>query len=207
MSASSSVVSSPGSNITPKGATSIFGPLVHPTAPIVVDALGIDIPAGKYYPSNYKSPETTRVSTPSSAAAVPLPPTNLTIPSTTSQKTKRQKSGHERDSSDVKRKLQQYQRDMIAQARLATSHAGGQGQGLHIQMPKPVSPKLLPAGSPGPITPFELEESGGYLTAGSKDRGDSLIDDALQKEKQLVDELIGMEQSRAAEIESPRALN
>ena len=33
---------------------------------------------------------------------------------------------------------------------------------------KPVSPRLLPLGSPGPVTPMELEESAGYLGAGAK---------------------------------------
>lgn len=33
---------------------------------------------------------------------------------------------------------------------------------------KPVSPRLLPLGSPGPVTPMELEESAGYLAAGAE---------------------------------------
>lgn len=33
---------------------------------------------------------------------------------------------------------------------------------------KPISPRLIPLGSPGPVTPMELEESAGYLGAGSK---------------------------------------
>lgn len=31
---------------------------------------------------------------------------------------------------------------------------------------EPVSPKLAPAGSPGPVTPLELEEGDGYLATG-----------------------------------------
>jgi hypothetical protein len=185
--------------MTPKGPTSVLTPLLNPTAPII-DALGI--PAGKYYPSNYHSPATTRVSSPTPVA--PLPPNNLTIPPATTLKTKRQKSGHERDSSDVKRKLQQYQRDMIAQARLATSHTG---HGLKLQMPKPVSPKLMPAGSPGPITPLELEESAGYLTRGTRARGNSLIGNGLEKERQLVEDIISVEKGRAMEIEHRKFVN
>ncbi|TVY25732.1 hypothetical protein LHYA1_G006523 [Lachnellula hyalina] len=180
MSASSSVMSSPGSEITPRAATSVPFDLVQPTASATIDSLGI--PAGKYYPSNYNSPATTRVSTPTSAAA-PLLPTNLTLPSDTDKRSKRQKSsGHERNSSDVKRKLQQYQRDMIVQARQAKSRTGGKGLGFHIQMPKPDSPKLMPAGSPGPITPFELEECDEYLTSVTRGRGDTSISNDQQGE-------------------------
>ncbi|TVY44641.1 hypothetical protein LSUB1_G001835 [Lachnellula subtilissima] len=205
MSASSSVMSSPGSEITPRAATSVPFDLIQPTASATIDSLGI--PAGKYYPSNYKSPATTRVSTPTSAAA-PLPPTDLTLPSDTAKKSKRQKSsGHERNSSDVKRKLQQYQRDMIAQARQAKSRTGGKGLGFHIQMPKPVSPKLMPAGSPGPITPFELEECDEYLTSVTRGRGDTSIGGGFQQDENLINQMISQEISRAAEIGHPRSLN
>ncbi|TVY46936.1 hypothetical protein LCER1_G009256 [Lachnellula cervina] len=205
MSASSSVMSSPASENTPRGAPTVLSDLVQPNTSAPVDALGI--PAGKYYPSNYNSPATTRVSTPTSAVA-PLPPTNLILPSATAHKTKRQKSsGHERNSSDVKRKLQQYQRDMIAQARHAKSRTGGKGPGFHIQLPKPISPKLMPAGSPGPITPFELEECDEYLTSGTRDRGGSSIGGGLQRDKHLINEMISMESSRAAERGHPSSLN
>ncbi|KAH8660687.1 hypothetical protein BGZ60DRAFT_354322, partial [Tricladium varicosporioides] len=106
-----STQSSPGSEVTPRGPASVLSP-INPTFPII-DALGI--PMGKYYPSNYRSPVTSAPSTPDVRPTV-FPPTNLQIPTMTSSKSKK-RQGHERDSSDVKRKLQQYQRDMIAQAR------------------------------------------------------------------------------------------
>lgn len=94
-----------------------------------------------------------------------------------------------RDSSEAKRRLQQYQRDMIAQARMAANgllqQPGGSGmtsaslRGLPIKhlsldgtLPmlggKPVSPRLAPLGSPtGPVTPMELGGGGGdYLGKG-----------------------------------------
>jgi hypothetical protein len=50
---------------------------------------------------------------------------------------------------------------------------------------KPISPRLLPAGSPGPITPFELEgEDDGYIVAGGRARGNSLIGNGLDKERE-----------------------
>lgn len=68
----------------------------------------------------------------------------------------------------MKRKLQQYQRDMIAQARSAasTSIASATTTGKK----EPNRPILQPAGSPGPITPFELEdiENEGYIAAGHR---------------------------------------
>lgn len=51
---------------------------------------------------------------------------------------------------------------MIAQARDAASSM----RGARV-LKEPNSPKLQPLGSPGPITPFELEEADGYIVAGS----------------------------------------
>lgn len=105
----------------------------------------------------------------------------------------------------MKRKLQQYQRDMIAQARLATSHTT---HGLKLQMPKPISPKLMPAESPGPMTPFELEEeSAGYLTGGTRPRGNSLVGNGVEKQRQLIEDIINVEKERAMEIEHRRFVN
>ena len=33
-------------------------------------------------------------------------------------------------------------------------------------MAKPSSPRLCPTGSPGPVTPLELEDADGYIAAG-----------------------------------------
>merc|ERR1712098_456843 len=81
----------------------------------------------------------------------PLPPTNLSIPTTSSKRGSKERPGHERKSSDIKRKLQQYQREMIAQARAA---APTMKDGRISK--EPSSPRLQPLGSPGPITPFDL---------------------------------------------------
>jgi hypothetical protein len=40
------------------------------------------------------------------------------------------------------------------------------GQQSRVPIAKPTSPRLIPAGSPGPVTPLELEGTDGYLTAG-----------------------------------------
>ena len=48
-----------------------------------------------------------------------------------------------------------YQRDI-----LSPSRPGRQA------MTKPTSPRLCPTGSPGPVTPLELEDADNYITAG-----------------------------------------
>lgn len=74
--------------------------------------------------------------------------------------------------NEARRKMLQYQRDMVAQATLAL---GGSGKGAnfsgglsikdlrfnHGTTQKPSAPKLHPLGSPGPVTPMELEAVGG----------------------------------------------
>lgn len=61
----------------------------------------------------------------------------------------------------------------------------------------PERPKLAPLGSPGPVTPFELEESAGYLVAGMGSRG------ANQDQHELIARLIEQERSRKAGRTSP----
>jgi hypothetical protein len=108
------------------------------------------VPLGKYHPQNYKKP----VKIPEKLA--PL------VQATASQgRNHGHGHGHSRKKSDVKKKLQQYQRDMVHQAAM----------GGHVPLPggKPISPRLLPLSSPGPVTPMELEEgvAPGYLGARS----------------------------------------
>ena len=82
-------------------------------------------------------------------------------------------SGHSRNESEAKRRLAQYQRDMIAQAAMAI---GGSSRINRAAVPnfgnlgfthisKPDKPRLQPLGSPGPVTPMELEGAEGYLGA------------------------------------------
>lgn len=86
--------------------------------------------------------------------------------------------GHARNESEAKRRLQQYQRDMIAQATLALNGGNVNAAALNaiqlrnmgftsITKPnKPNKPRLEPLGSPGPVTPMELESTDdGYIGA------------------------------------------
>lgn len=148
------------------------------------------MPIGKYYPSNYEAARSRQSSsqnfrTPRSSLR---PPSSSGGPSSVKSDTavpqiNRTDSSRGRSDSDAKRRLQQYQRDMVAQATQAARQlARGQGTSAHLAAqhgapvkqfqaasPRPVSPRLQPLGSPGPVTPMELEGhggEGGYLTRG-----------------------------------------
>lgn len=67
----------------------------------------------------------------------------------------------------IKKKLLQYQQDMREQAASAAR--------LQVPMRQPPNPKLLPLGSPGPVTPWELDgEANGYPGFGRAAAGLSL---------------------------------
>lgn len=146
------------------------------------------LPLGKYYPSNWerrhgKGPQ----SRPPAAAAHSEPQ----VPK--SQESNQSPSHAQRPGSDVKRRLQQYQRDMIAQAAMAANalivSSGSAGSGgsasssiasslrgltlpqghlaaTFLKTHKPRSPRLEPVGSPGPVTPMSLEADS-YLSLGA----------------------------------------
>ncbi|GAO13590.1 hypothetical protein UVI_02015370 [Ustilaginoidea virens] len=83
----------------------------------------------------------------------------------------------------MRRRMLQYKRDMIAQATMflgastKTTKPGMSLSGLPIKdiwfpasaSQRPLSPRLHPLGSPGPVTPMELESGGSsYLDRGVK---------------------------------------
>lgn len=150
----------PSSEATPTMPTSAFTTAFGQLSPAVPEPLRM--PMGKYHPSNYQSPSSSTVTTPLAMPRPSLPPSTLSIPPPSSRLRAKDGPGHERKTSDIKRKIQQYQRDMIAQARSAANSTR-----QAAARKEPISPRLEPLGSPGPITPFELEEADGYITAGS----------------------------------------
>ncbi|KAI0848164.1 hypothetical protein F5Y00DRAFT_262799 [Daldinia vernicosa] len=134
------------------------------------------LPMGKYYPSNYvkrKEEKRSRQTRPSTSTS--LPPMGSKSESLVSTTRDSATLGHSRNESDAKRRLQQYQRDMIAQATLALN--GGNVNAATLSslrtigftaVPGPGKPRLAPLGSPGPVTPMELENAqDGYLGARS----------------------------------------
>lgn len=96
------------------------------------------------FPSNHSSVQTTPDTTSLGSPQAPLSP-----------------RAHQRVVSDAQKHLLAYQRDMISRAQ----SPGG--------MDKPISPRLEPLGSPGPVTPLELEGDGGYLVAGARYGGEA----------------------------------
>ena len=86
--------------------------------------------------------------------------------------------------SDAQKQLYFNQRETLSAA------AKGNSPG---QAGKPVSPRLAPLGSPGPVTPLELENDEGYLVAGARSSGkdasaprelvDKLIRDELRRQR------------------------
>ena len=182
----------PGSDVASRGHTSLLSPGFPPEV--------LQIPMGKYHPSNFKSNPTSSVGTPTGhSIPAPFPSHNLALPKTTGKRNTAARPGHERRGSDVKRKIQQYQREMIAQSRTAGHHSTGGA--MKAALRKPNSPKLEPLGSPGPITPFELEESAGYMIAGGRAPTDSDVDRQRQNHLDMIEMMIDTEDRRAR---SPR---
>ncbi|KAJ9420213.1 hypothetical protein QL093DRAFT_2327101 [Fusarium oxysporum] len=107
------------------------------------------VPMGKYYPSNYESRN--------GAQSNLRPPLSGSVSSNVGSDSSAipRASSQSNPESELRRKLQQYQRDMIAQASMAanelisSSAKSGDKPGL-----------LLPMGSPGPVTPMDLEAIG-----------------------------------------------
>ncbi|CCU80127.1 hypothetical protein BGHDH14_bgh01384 [Blumeria hordei DH14] len=134
--------------------------LLSPQAisPPVLSPEPLIMPTGKYYPSNYMCFNESNRPTHSKF----ISPKNLSIP-TTPKRGKERQTVHEIKTPDVTRKLQQYQQDMLAQAKKAVKE-----RGIIIKKPQSITLRPIEAG-PGGITPFELEgETNGYLTEGER---------------------------------------
>lgn len=130
----------------------------------------VALPLGKYYPSNWERRHGKSKPTRPMPPGKPIP---AAVQSEPQVPTYRGDQGHARSGSEAQRRLQQYQRDMVAQAAMAASailskSASTSGSALppsHVRVPmaffklhRPVSPRLRPVGSPGPVTPMSLED-------------------------------------------------
>jgi len=155
MSGFSSGASSIGDDTAPKFMMQM-SPFAAPMSSTLPETL--TKPMGKYHPANYRSTTNTEESIPTSVAygRPQMPPDNLTMPNL---RTRKSSQGHKRDSSDVKKKLKQYQQVMIAQAKAASEKTKGI---ISEKKRKLSSPRLEPANAimiSGAITPLELEEA------------------------------------------------
>ncbi|KAI0975750.1 hypothetical protein F4678DRAFT_457103 [Xylaria arbuscula] len=126
------------------------------------------LPMGKYYPSNYeKRKGEKRRKNKNHRPAVSEPTMPASVKSDTQVPVVNHTSAmsHTRTDSEARYRLQQYQRDMIAQATIALNRGNAsetlnsiRSLGFTSAM-KPSKPRLIPLGSPGPVTPMELEGS------------------------------------------------
>lgn len=123
----------------------------------------------RFHPANFQSTNSSTVNTPDSNVGSPQPPAS---PRT-----------HQRVISDAQKQLLYYQREMISVAHRSSTPT---------QMDNPASPRLAPMGSPGPVTPLELEAEDEYLSAGARSSGRT---DAVQPDE-LVHKLIEEEAAR-----------
>ncbi|KAL0253025.1 hypothetical protein SLS55_010475 [Diplodia seriata] len=130
----------------------------------------------RFHPANFPSS--------SSSSAATTPNTNPNSPQPPPSPRSQQKQ-----YSEAQRQLYVYQRELIANA--TRNMATGS---------KPASPRLNPLGSPGPVTPLELEGQGGdYLTAGAKAAG-NLCD----SRNDLVEKLLHDEVRRVGQMSPSR---
>lgn len=117
----------------------------------------------RFHPANFPSQHSSSANTPDAGGAgSPQPP-----PSPRTQ---------QNQYFDAQRQLYLSQRELVASASRGPRTAPG---------PKPTSPRLIPMGSPGPVTPLELEGQDGYLTAGvSTDDVATHVDQLIREEAQ-----------------------
>jgi hypothetical protein len=101
----------------------------------------------RFHPANFPSAHSSTHATPDSPSPHAAPPVSP--------------RAHQRMLSDAQKQLYAYQREMVSVARANSPSGAG----------KPVSPRLAPLGSPGPVTPLELEGEEGYLLAGARSAG------------------------------------
>lgn len=153
------------------------------------------LPMGKYYPSNYEHRMASNSSQPSQQRRPSTRADAAGVAHSEPQLRYRRENSHLRTGSEAKRLVEQYQRDMVAQASMALySNASGMSPSARIpdnaglrniqlgttmlRTHKPLSPRLVPLGSPGPVTPMELDGNGdGYLSRGRATGG---LDAGLQ---------------------------
>lgn len=90
---------------------------------------------------------------------------------------------HQRMYSDAQKHLYLNQREALSAAARVTSPG---------QVRKPLSPRLQPLGSPGPVTPLELEGQEGYLIAGARNSSSH----AATASKDIVETFIKQEKTR-----------
>jgi hypothetical protein len=123
----------------------------------------------RYHPANYPSANSSLQTTPDAGnMGSPQPPMSP--------------RSHQKVINDAQKHLFLYQRELLNAARSQSPN----------QVDRPVSPRLAPMGSPGPVTPLELEGEEGYLIAGARSAGQEAV-----SSNELVEKLIREEAAAA----------
>lgn len=149
----------------------------------------------RFHPANFPSVNPSSAGSP--LVTSPTPP--LSSPATPSSP--RQQYQHLYASAQYQgrqhldapqRQLHAHQRDLINMNRLHASQTGQLSPTLSsttLRAISPLSPRLDPCGSPGPVTPLELEARDGYMFPGSgsnkqlsEDAKDQVMESYMRKE-------------------------
>ncbi|CAK4032012.1 Hypothetical predicted protein [Lecanosticta acicola] len=120
----------------------------------------------RFHPANFPSAHSSVQNTPDGTTS-PQPPVSP--------------RAHQRMYSDAQKQLYFNQREMLSAAVRSPNSAD-----------KPISPRLHPLGSPGPVTPLELEGDEGYLLAGAR----SSVANTSAAPEELIEKLIREETRR-----------
>jgi hypothetical protein len=128
----------------------------------------------RFHPANFPSQHSSAANTPNAGSNSPQPPVSP--------------KQQQRLYSEAQKQLYLFQRETIAV-----------NAGLAAIRDKPISPRLVPLGSPGPVTPLELEGQEGYLMAGVHSAGHG---DIHARSKDLVEKLIEQEARRNRDMDN-----
>ncbi|KAF2484056.1 hypothetical protein BDY17DRAFT_120491 [Neohortaea acidophila] len=120
-----------------------------------VNSHGLKLPSlPRFHPSNYSSPQSSAQTTPDAGPTSPQIPAPPRL--------------HQRVVSDAQKHLLAYQRETVSAAARSSAPT-------HLDDPE--SPRLMPLGSPGPVTPLELESEGDdYLMSGGGPTRDQAVE-------------------------------
>ncbi|KAH0286659.1 hypothetical protein M436DRAFT_65085 [Aureobasidium namibiae CBS 147.97] len=154
----------------------------------------------RFHPANFPSSQSSSVaSTPSTG---PLSPSNPPV----------SPKAQQRLYSEAQKQLYLYHRETLAaQAAVTAAVNAGSSRPPSLRFEKPLSPRLAPLGSPGPVTPLELEGQDGYLSAGATHASSAAAHAAAAQEaaaqlsaqhSDLVDKLIEQEVRRSTDLDA-----
>ncbi|KAF2122774.1 hypothetical protein BDV96DRAFT_639342 [Lophiotrema nucula] len=134
---------------------------MHHRKPSSGTAASLRLPSlPRFHPANFPSSQN------SSAAVTPRTGPNSPQPPLSPR-------AYHQQYSEAQRQMFALQRELMS----------GQPRQARAPGAKPTSPRLIPMGSPGPVTPLELETAEGYLTAGvSSTDAASHVDKLIREE-------------------------